>query len=176
MASTVFPAATAATPSGPLAWTVISRVSTSGTSVSFTGLSGYKSYRILGAGLKTDTPGTDSFRIRLNNDSSSIYSTFGLGTSNGAAAVYQAPTDNGIWGGVYSLAVGIGIQFDCIIQAADQATMKIANTNFYSNSATANYYQNTTNVPLGVITSISVAMSTGTNSFTDGTLTLLGGN
>jgi hypothetical protein len=165
-----------AAPSGPLAWTVLSRVSASGTSVSFTGLSGYKSYRLLAQGLKTGTAGTDAFRIRPNGDSSSIYSTFGLGTSNGAATVYQTNNDNGIWGGTYNLAVDIGIHFDCTIQAADQATMKIANTNFYNNTGTATYYEMTTNVLLGVMTSISVAMSTGSNSFTAGTLTLLGGN
>jgi hypothetical protein len=162
-------------PSGPLAWTVLSRVNASGTSVSFTGLSGYKSYRILGAQIKINVSGTEATRIRLNNDSSTIYQYYGVQWNSSSASSFQSINENGIWGGSYNSSQDVPVHFDCIIQAADQANMKVANTNFHSNTATATYYQTTTNVPIGVLTSIVVTTNLG-NAYNLGTLTLLGGN
>jgi hypothetical protein len=165
------------TPSGPLAWTVLSRVNaTSGLTISFTGLSGYKSYRLVAAGLKQSTGGTEQYRIRLNGDSSSIYATFGVIYRNGSTIPIQSINDNGIQCGIYNLGADIPVYFDCTIQAADQATMKIANVNFYDNSSVASYSEYTTNVPLGVTTSIVLGTSNASAAFAAGTVTLLGGN
>jgi uncharacterized protein Veg len=85
MGISTYPAASAANPSDN--WQLISSVSASGSSVSFTSISGYKKLMLRGANLACSSNG--SWYVRLNSDSGSKYDYSYEYANYGAADKYN---------------------------------------------------------------------------------------
>jgi len=84
MASTVFPAPSTASASVPN-WVLVSRSTSSAVTYNFTGLSGYKNYKLVWSAFRT-TSGGEQIQVRINGVTTGAY---------GASTSYITPTGAG---------------------------------------------------------------------------------
>ncbi len=178
MAIQQFPAASGGPSGGETVWTVVSNGTFNNTfsTLTFSGLSGYKKYNLIINRLNT----TNSSRmfIRINGDSSASYTYNAEGYNNASYEVnfYDNTTAiRPIGGNQYTLSYG-SIMFN----NADITGQKTINVDYYSRNASSIPFHFTFLAPnptsnTSPITSITI-FDDNANNFNSGGYTLLGGN
>jgi len=150
-------------------WTLVTSSAPTGVStVTYSGLSGYSKYRILAPNLVPS--GAARFDLRLNGDSGSNYSSFGIGQSSGAIAGFNNNLTTQFQF-INTLAT-TAFNFQIDIENALLLTPK-----FISGTVAVGTVSSTFGgqyITTSVITSITLVTSA--NNFSTGTIYILGAN
>lgn len=131
-------------------WTLLTRTTTSSTNPTFSGLSGYKKYRLVSGGVYAGSSAAYTPKIYLNGDSSgNKYSWQSYGAAAYNTYGWQGTFDGGDqqnWIQVSPLSLSSGVNwgnsFDIIIDNANSSGGKVVTSevNAYSNGYPARYH------------------------------------
>jgi hypothetical protein len=169
-----------ATPAGGggASFTQLAATATTGSTVTVTGLSGYNTLWVTWESVGTDTSGEPTITIRFNSDSGANYSCSGLRLTNLSASTTLMAQENQNGSGALTIATqgssaGNTFSGGLIIEGANTTGVKVgqvicgsSGTNAVSRSGTFRY------TGTSVISSVSII--TGSGSFDEGTIRVIG--
>jgi hypothetical protein len=161
----------------PSNWTVISTISiTSQTVITFSSLSGYKTYKLVGSVSATNS---SRLLIRLNNDTTGNYNYYVTEWPNGNTypGVDRGPSSSAITTTYSNMSGSNTNMFEANINSANTSGIKFVTGSVGFNSAGFNQNCSATfygYYPSGPITRIDIQQSGG--SYNGGSITLLGAN
>lgn len=154
-------------------WTHISTTTPSGSTYSFSGLSGYKKYRIVCSSIKCSAGSVIGFRI--NNNSSSIYDRFGIGGGNGSPWYVTSQETTYHYSGYNAGTGSSGMSCEYTIDAADLTGIKTIDGYLIMFDG-GQYGANMKSIVNQTSAVTSIQLISLASSFASGTISLFGGN
>lgn len=146
-------------------WIQISSVTASGTTVSFTSITGYRKLAVLFKTLSPTTlAGSKTISMTLNSDTASVYRAFKAGTTNIDTSFDLGTMQNGTTPSPSGMI---------IIDNVDSETIKMISGSSYNTSGTYNYQNGSHYEGNAKVTSVQIKTSD-SNGFAGGTIILYG--